>query len=168
MSKVHIERLHELYAMVAGIPAERINLSAWRRNPVRGALRVSDGEMLNDCGTLGCAVGWACAYPPFKRQGLGWANSNPTFKDAMGNVWENWNAVEEFFGVQHDMARYLFSDTCCDYPGSAPERYAFRRIHNEKLLLLARIRTRLLLVGGITQARYEELARQEARGKLTP
>ena len=78
MQAVHIERLRALYAMVAGIPEERIELETWRSRIVKPydpnwSKEVTNKDLLSqDCGTLACAVGWACAHPEFQKQGLRW------------------------------------------------------------------------------------------------
>lgn len=71
-------------------------------------------DTLLECGTTCCAVGWACAMPEFKLQGLGYCGVGPTFNNKYG-----WAAVSEFFDIttleaeglfQHDSPRYVGLD----------------------------------------------------------
>jgi hypothetical protein len=50
------ERLQHLITVLQGVPAEQFTLSTWREN--------------RDCGTVACAIGWACLDPVFIEQGL--------------------------------------------------------------------------------------------------
>lgn len=175
MSEIHVERLRTLYAMMAGIPPELINLEEWRFSTLYGVRTlfhgVSDGDLLSqNCGTVACAVGWACAYPDFINQGLGW-DDNPFFVDRSA-IHYGWDAVRGFFGLDEEQAEYLFSDRELKRPdmGLHRERVPVRSISadGEKMVILERIRYHLLETGAITTARFDELALQEIAGKLTP
>lgn len=168
-ASVGVERLRELYAMMCGVPDDRVSLRSWREDP-RG-LNVENEKLFQDCGTTGCAVGWACAYPKFQEQGLHWTHCAPTFNEDEC-YFGGWDAVCNFFDIHIDTADYLFFDERYEYPdlegARDGARSQFSRIKSEKRLVLARIRFHLLQIGAITKERYEELALQEARGKLTP
>jgi hypothetical protein len=168
MSAVHIERLRTLYAVIFGIPARRVNLSSWRDGATRS--ETSDASMVEHaCGSTGCAVGWACAYPPFIKQGLTWEDNAPALDDATGRL-DSWDAVNSFFGLSGAQSDYLFMPNRHRHPERLDDRdSAFVCYgHNHKRLVLARIRYHLLHIGAITRDRYLELASQEVRGKLTP
>jgi hypothetical protein len=92
------ERLRELYAMLAGVPDERFHLHSWREGGLSNEVLLSEG-----CGTAACAVGWACAYPPFKAQGLSFDRAWPTFEHRAG-----WDAVMAFFELRVHQAERLF------------------------------------------------------------
>ena len=173
MQAVHIERLRALYAMVAGIPKERIELEAWRSRLVKSydsnwSKEVTNKDLLSqDCGTLACAVGWACAHPEFQKQGLRW-DEVPVYRRRFG-----WDAVESFFGIHYGLAMFLFSVENIPY-GDVKSRavihkeYPLVKPGDAKRTLLKRIRTHLLHIGAITAERNDELARLESTGKLTP
>lgn len=178
MQAVHIERLRALYAMIAGIPKERIELETWRSRVVKPndpdwSKEVTNKDLLaQDCGTLACAVGWACAHPEFQKQGLRW-DGGPVYRRRGGLRRFHWDAVESFFGIHCGLARFLFSVENIPY-GDAKSSVA---IYNEyplvksddaKRTLLKRIRTHLLHIGAITPERDQELALLESTGKLTP
>ena len=177
-ANVGVERLRELYAMMCGVPDDRVRLRYWREDTGVRYLRedtsgffVGNEKLVHNCGTTGCAVGWACAYPKFQEQGLNWMGSAPTFSKRKSQF-GGWGAVCTFFGIDIDIASYLFSCERYEYPDLEGTRDGarsrFERSKSEKRLVLARIRFHLLQIGAITKGRYEGLARQEARGKLTP
>ena len=171
---VHIERLRTLYAMIAGIPEERIELETWRSRAVKPndpdwSKEVTNKDLLSqDCGTLACAVGWACAHPEFQKQCLGWDGGSPIYRRRFG-----WEAVESFFGIHYGLAKFLFSVENIPYSDVGTRAAVFKEYPlvkrgDAKRTLLMRIRTHLLHVGAITPERNRELARLESTGKLTP
>lgn len=171
MEAVHIERLRALYAMIAGIPDELICLEEWRDTRNHSG-DLSDAALKKGCGTIACAVGWACAYPEFNRQGLSWRQS-PKYTQAGNQVSFGWGAVEAFFGLNRHMAEFLFYD---EHVPFEQDRYEANRIcgfpkvsqPEAKKVLLKRLRKYLLHIGAITTERDRELALLESTGKLTP
>ena len=140
-----IERLRELYAMMFGVPDERVDLKNWTS---------SRSFSPRSCGTRACAVGWATVYPPFMEQGLRMSDGLPVF-GARGN----WGAVDTFFGIGNEVSSYLFR------VGSQWNPFALKcegRGESDKKQVLQRIRTVLLSWGAITKERFDELATQEA------
>ena len=116
-------------ALETRIPQERFDLANWRYDLdfVRDesdsdyesrASDVSDDGLLHGCGTTGCAVGWACALPEFKAEGLSW-NGTPAL--AIDGVIRqtSWVAVEMFFDLTYDQAHKLFDSA---WYGSAQRR----------------------------------------------
>ena len=115
---LNVERVRELYAMLIGLPESQFDLSVWRRGAVNGDIfvstsKVTDKQLLdNECGAVACAIGWACAYPPFKAQGLrfmiGESYGVPGL--AHGSPFQrSFQAAEDFFGLRNDEALWLFS-----------------------------------------------------------
>ena len=134
MNAKQIENLRVAYAIMAGIPAERIKLSIYRRN-AQGYVRVSgwnDKDFINDCGSVGCMAGWLSAHPHFKCQGLKW--NAERIKDV--------NASMALFGV-------------FDVFDSGPEGLLGKRV------ALSRIRRALHNVDAIDDRRYYELEKEE-------
>ena len=179
MEAVHIERLRALYAMIAGIPEERIELETWRARIVKPydpnwSKEVTNKDLLSqDCGTLACAVGWACAHPEFQKQGLGWYGGSPIYRRRGGLRRLGWEAVESFFGIRYGLAKFLFSVENIPYSDVGTmaalfNEYPLVKRADAKRTLLKRIRTHLLHIGAITQERNRELALLESTGKLTP
>lgn len=165
MLQVYAERFKELYAMLDGLPSTKVDLKGWRYDSTAKSdyiRRVSDKELLEECGTAACAVGWACAYPPFMAQGLHWSYNNyPIYRANAQETYSSWGAVEQFFGLGECMDEYLFLTTRECYPGSRgmPDEDVSRFVHikDDRELVLARIRYHLLKTGEITQERYDEL-----------
>lgn len=179
MKAIHIERLRALYAMIAGIPEERIELETWRSrafkpNDPDWSKEVTNKDLLSqDCGTLACAVGWACAHPEFQKQGLSWYGGSPTYLRRDGLRGFGWYAVESFFGISYGLSKFLFSVENIPYSdvgtrAALYNEYPPVKRGDAKRTLLKRIRTHLLHIGAITAERSEELARLESKGKLTP
>ena len=71
MTDKQIENLRMAYAIMAGIPAERIKLDIYRCEP-RGRRCENDKAFVSTCGSAGCVAGWLSAHPHFKSQGLKW------------------------------------------------------------------------------------------------
>ena len=150
--QVLAERLRELYALVDGVPSVRFSMSSWRRNPygkqryrVGYVTAVSDEALLTDKDSCGCAVGWACAYPPFIAQGLSFGGldsksppTQPWFDDLAGI-----EAAVKFFGLSSGEGYNLFYDV---------------RHIGQKTRFLDRLRSLMMEKGVITPARSEELA----------
>jgi hypothetical protein len=166
MKRKHEERIKDLYAMIDGIPASRIALEDWRQGSmarVEGGTytrAVKDDALLNDCRTLACAVGWACAYPKFNEQGLVWDMNCPLYVPlGRTHCWSAWDAVSQFFGLSKDKASDLFSDNLGYYDvvavtgvgiGPGPKNRMLHRLRN--LMVEERI---------ITPGRSNELRRLE-------
>jgi hypothetical protein len=172
MKPHHLERLRDLYAMIAGMPLQNLDLDTWRSglfNLPDNSERVVTAEMAaHTCNTTGCAVGWACAYPKFREQGLRYLRDNSGFEgpalvnEAGVQVSHQWDAVRQFFGVSMLEAKGLFLSCPDHYQMRAVgvNAYMQRDLSNKRRVLL-RIRSLLLKKGHITQARSDELAMQE-------
>lgn len=99
------------------------------------------------CGALACAGGWACQYPPFIADGLMLKNGEPFFED------EGF-ALQAFFGLTNNSAADLFDS-----------RFEFEGLPDRRVFLI-RLRNLLVAQAIITQARSDELARNEEAGVL--
>lgn len=161
-----IERLRALYALMSGIPSDHVNLSRWRTTLRGGA--TNDRELLKtECGTTGCAVGWATAHPEFKAQGFTLESGVPS----LNAYCTSWSAVEIFFNLKPDMARYIFlplSDRDAQtmsvvysklnfLEARKKARYETATLSHKQLVML-RILRYLEGVSAITPERFEELA----------
>lgn len=130
LTRIGVERLRTLYAMLAGIPEDRIDLRRWH------------------CGTTACAVGWACSYPPFVKQGLHWDWAEPAYGEHI-----SWAAVQRFFQVEPDIVTRLFSR-------STRHSSIFLNI-SDKQFVLARVREYLYENGLISWSRSKQLHDEE-------
>lgn len=152
---LNVERLRELYAMLIGLPTGQFDLNVWRRSVVKTGVsllsttKVTDRQLLeNECGAVACAIGWACAYPPFKAEGLRFKIGRnlglPSFKKGR-SFQSSFRGVEKFFGLSSDEALWLF----------APESYY--RLDRTAKHVCARVLELLAQHRAITQERRAEL-----------
>ncbi len=94
------ERLLKLAEFLKTVPREKFDMNVW----------ASDDATKNNCGTAGCAVGWAATC--FKRSGFYLDNSYCEFNHPPIPAYKeftDWNAVREFFKITLDESYYLFS-----------------------------------------------------------
>ncbi len=152
---MHIERMKMLYAMLAGIPTKHLNLIQWRDS--NDGMSVSNQRLIRDtrehaCGTTACAVGWACAYPPFQVEGLRWSTAEyaPVLLTPYGTSYR-WIAVRQFFGLTEKQSDMFSHKRDSEEPWNIPD----------KQLVLRRIRRALRLAGAITSERNKELIAYE-------
>lgn len=140
---MHVERLKTLYEMLDGIPEQKVKLAHWwtGQSGVMPCPVDYTKDELEDCGTLACAVGWACLYPPFIEMGLKGDWATPTFGKE-----EDWDAVMRFFDLTMEESTELFT------------RYTKDHLHlSDKQYVLHKIRDLLLTSRQITVQRYREL-----------
>ena len=71
MNAKQIENLRMAYAIMAGIPADRVKLDIYRCNQHQ-LVCADDKQFVDNCASVGCVAGWLSAHPYFKRQGLRW------------------------------------------------------------------------------------------------
>jgi hypothetical protein len=150
---VRDNRLKTLYQVIGGIPSAVIDMDSWRNNANFGD--PDDKELIKsakserNCGTTACALGWACAYPTFKRAGLRWDTwmSTPAYKNetdfAGGGL---------FFGITEGQAEALFSPT---YGLGLDKRT------EQKYVFLKRLRRLMVDLEIITPERSLELEAEE-------
>jgi hypothetical protein len=162
-SKQGVENLRTLYAVMVGIPGRAVDLDTWRGT----YNNASDERLLKDCGTAACAVGWACAYPEFKAQGLGFdtTHGEPYMKAYPGKQrLVSWTAVREFFWLTNTDAHAIFTRGHGGHDFMSPNGIRYKEGEapkDHRLLVLRRIRRLLLRDGVITPKRNAELALQE-------
>jgi hypothetical protein len=158
---IGLERLRTLYAVMHGLPDERVNLMEWRRLNYRSSPGIKDTTLLyGSCGTVACAVGWACAYPAFKKQGLAYDGLGPTYKQGLDKYYD-WVAVKKFFEVSDEEASYLFTPVTLSHPGKLEPKSSIRKNETHRQKVLRRIRVHLVYWGVITEERSDELAALE-------
>lgn len=158
-----IERLRTLYAVLGGVPDDSVSLRDWRSDGP-GRKEITDSKLLADaqrghCGTTGCAVGWACAYPEFQAQGLQFGVIGPLYRN-QARWHSGWSAVLAFFELDQREADSLFL-TDPPYKRFDPCMAGHKGRWSHRRLAMARIRLYLLSVGAITAERNEALAREE-------
>jgi hypothetical protein len=108
------ERLRLLAEFLKTVNPVKFDLCTWR-SPSPGDWTISevlrsDKSLLdNDCGTTGCAIGWACVIPEFIEAGLVYKEEGPTF-----DGYVSWEATEAFFDIPPKVATLLFSSN--EYP----------------------------------------------------
>lgn len=141
---VGIERMRTLYAMLAGIPMDAIDLYYWR-----DGYDQTDHALLHNCDSIACAIGWACAYPPFVAEGLRWDNffNTPAYQSTT-----NWTAISDFFHLD------VRPETIFGFDGVYDEIVP---AHLHKQIVLRKIRKYLLQHGAITKKRSKRLRKQE-------
>lgn len=119
------ERLTKLADFLDTVPEHKFDLESWRSDSTGDEsweALVDDAHLLNfDCGTTGCAVGWACVMPEFQAEGLAWGVWGPTATGYSG-----WFAVMDFFGLKRVDAEYLFSGSEYDDDAKKPTDVAAR------------------------------------------
>lgn len=105
----NVEKLLTLHAALWLLPTNKVDLRTWRATDVK-VVDVSD-EVLFQCGSTGCAIGWATAIPAFRMQGLTYNHDDgmPVYKATYGKF-KQWEAVSEFFGLTESEAKCLFLD----------------------------------------------------------
>lgn len=116
----NFERLTELLNVLKSIPEENFSLDHW----IQTRYSANDStEELVKCGTVACAVGWACLHKPFQDLGLrlskdddrwseievdednyGIKSSFPVYQEKVG-----WGAISRFFSLDTKEATYIFA-----------------------------------------------------------
>ena len=104
------ERLQALATLLRSVPTEHFNLGSWRYEDGGGETATDEQILNHSCGTTACAIGWACAMPEFKKQGLEWGWANPLYTEENGDQTAGWKAVETFFDITPTEAQKMFSD----------------------------------------------------------
>lgn len=113
---MNVERLKELTNLLKTIPETNFDLAAWIDSGGSNILNI-DKQSLIDCGTVCCAVGWACSHPPFIKQGLHWDESDyPAYGES-----SSWSAVEAFFDIPEEVAIYLFINASYNIANIKPQ-----------------------------------------------
>ena len=68
---------------------------------------------VRECGTVGCAMGWACHFGAFKDDGLKSAPGGVPYFDGL----TNFEAIQKFFGIRRQTAfRFFMEDAYPEQP----------------------------------------------------
>lgn len=153
-----IENLRTLYSIMRGVPEHTLRLYSWRSENISNKLLIDEAKKVSHCGFTACAVGWACAYPEFNKQGLRFRYQAPAFKRD-GKETVNWVAVGDFFDVTLEESRFLF--TSFGHKLDNDPGWKESPVSSDKYKVLHRIRHLLMRKGVITRQRYDELANEE-------
>lgn len=93
MEAKYIERLEQVVRVLKELPKEkRFDLKNWMQ-----------------CGTSGCAVGWAASDPWFTRRGLKLGKAIGRMYPLSFRGHNDWKAAEAFFNLSRGNTRNLFS-----------------------------------------------------------
>lgn len=112
---VYKKRLLFLCDFLERLPNKKFNFgywidnSSWRGLDIPTAVKIDN--LFHKCGTTGCAMGWACMLPKFKRLGLRMGKAAPHIKgqrevDEYGS--SGTLAIQQLFGVSKEEASYMF------------------------------------------------------------
>jgi hypothetical protein len=117
--KPNVARLIRVRNFLAQVPFEQLSLSNWV--VADGMLNVVPNKKQQignviveaECGTIACAVGWACAAPENIAEGLFMNYKTGDYAGAPAYVvdkqmWLGWEAIEQFFDLDPMQARLLF------------------------------------------------------------
>lgn len=137
MNKQQVENVRMAYAIMAGMPAKRIDLDR-----IRSGRPADDWFLTRECGSVACIAGVISAHPHFKEQGL-------AYDPWSGNV-----TLCGYHGLGNAASRLMgdavaFDGSMFDMP--------------PKLEALERLREILFDNGHLSAARNTQLARKELR-----
>lgn len=115
---MNVERLNKLVELLESLEPESFDLRSWvlKYNHVLidESPQLVEDHIENPCGTVACAIGWACLNPDFNALGLKLDNSpaelgEPTYY-CPTDEWQysGFRAVAKFFDIGYENAEYLF------------------------------------------------------------
>jgi hypothetical protein len=114
---------------------DRLNGLATQNDNFHIELKAAPIEQVRECGYAACAVGWACTIPAFRKAGLKMQSiqavydttvnfkMTPRYKNA-----EGFEAAAKFFGIDEDVAEYLFESDAFGWSGKPRPESVARRI----------------------------------------
>ena len=91
-------RLAKLADFLETVPEDKFNMDVWAY--------LGNKTSLGDCGTAGCALGWATKI--FPELTINFSFSNP-YPDLYFEGFRNYSALELFFDLDFELSRDLFS-----------------------------------------------------------
>jgi hypothetical protein len=115
---MNVDRLLRLAEFLERLNPALFRIAGWTNGVERGVSAINGGKLrlkagiteddVNEtaCGFAACAVGWACTLPDFQADGLYY---NVLDGYPVHGQFENWEAVEAFFGLEPQQAWHLFS-----------------------------------------------------------
>lgn len=128
---MNIKRLKTLADFLKTIPTTRFNLSTWRNDTSEdydGEEFISNLELKSNCNTTACAIGWAGVIPEFISAGFSIRQEENGCEVPCFGRLEEWSAVEEFFDLIPEQARYFFSPSF--YPDRKNPKHVIDRIEH--------------------------------------
>lgn len=102
------QRLEMLSKFLRTVPEEQFDMNNWGYN------KEEEGELFT-CGFAGCAAGWGASIPELRKDGLSLVRMpESTYADVFfttpdGKVLDSFDALEEFFDIDHDTCLSIFS-----------------------------------------------------------
>jgi len=117
-SQPNYELLKDAYAIIDGIPEDKINLRV---------IRLSEGKSL-ECGTICCAAGWLASHPTFKALGLSIANDRCIYLNGEMPDCNNYSdQMAAVFGITKPEASDLFDQRQANEPRSLTDKEIWLR-----------------------------------------
>lgn len=108
-----VELFKDAYAIIDGIPDERLSLETWQDSGewlgTVGSKSTWERAIVQkpqdiECGTLACAAVWLCLHPNMQKRGLGVGkHGQPTYV-----MFHQYDALAAFFDIPEPEARGLF------------------------------------------------------------
>ncbi len=130
---MNLELLKDAYAIIEGMPDERIDLDFWQDNKDVGKLMlrgaISRAKQI-DCGTIACAAGWLSLHPDMNARGLVSEFGVPEFR----GDWQ-YEGLAKFFDISLTDAGNLFKSR-----SSFEKRYVVTKKMTDRQLWLWRVR----------------------------
>lgn len=119
-----VKRLQKLADKLKTVPRDKFDIEVWMDGLTHYDnlwCAKPNGKVLGDCGTTGCAMGWACTIPSFKRAGLKYnvVKGCLTYK---GNTYLD--AAVAFFKIDRETATSLFLDSGYNKHNPTPKQVA--------------------------------------------
>ena len=116
--KVGLHRLLQLAKRLETVPPCKFNMRIWIQQPSDDKDYYGHDALPSSCHTKGCAMGWACCIPAFRKLGLRLRserkiNDNvvitnvPYYRRSFGEY-----AAAKLFHITVDEAHALFMDRC--------------------------------------------------------
>ena len=126
------ERLLKLAAFLETVPERKFDIQSWRCESNEAGASEFNSDLLQDqylrdpdCGTTGCAVGWACSMPEFQAEGFIWTLTGPGLLRKVGGI-SGWPAVRAFFDLVQEDATALFDEYSYTARANGPKDVAQR------------------------------------------
>jgi hypothetical protein len=97
------------------VPESRLNMGHWQ-----------SGDLVNQCGTTGCACGWATTIPEFREAGFTMADwGEVAYRRVLG-----YHGASLFFDISYEESLMLFSPTSYPREDETPIDEVVRRIRD--------------------------------------
>lgn len=111
------ERIYEARRLLWRVTWLELVVEVLERIP-DGVFKMTDWFTQNDCGTQACAIGHCAMTPLFNAWGLTLVEQddyfNPCYTCEDGYCTYSFSAVQDFFLINYDLARYLFNPSRYD------------------------------------------------------